>query len=201
MKEQWCIPPEANAEFVCAMEDVLEVYHRPYDEKRPVICLDEASKPLVGEVIVPIPAGPGQPERFDYEYVRNGTANLFMLGQMPPPTYQVAATTCLSSTFVRRRALTDRRNAYHEVTSIGAAFLQEVTMSKRACPLNAVVRSSRPSDAACPNARSLAASASLSPRSITGSSRHEASDWTASAGRISRRSLGPPNAHRPPSRA
>jgi hypothetical protein len=63
------------------MEDVLEVYHRPYDEKRPQVCVDEASKQLVGEVVQPIPAQPGQPERFDYEYVRNGTANLFMISE------------------------------------------------------------------------------------------------------------------------
>ncbi len=63
------------------MEDVLEVYHRPYDEKRPLVCLDEASKQLVGEAVLPLPAGPGQPERFDYEYVRNGTANLFMVSE------------------------------------------------------------------------------------------------------------------------
>ena len=63
------------------MEDVLEVYHRPYDEKRPQVCLDEASKQLVGEAVQPIPPQPGQPERFDYEYVRNGTANLFMLSE------------------------------------------------------------------------------------------------------------------------
>ncbi len=81
MREQWCIPPEASAEFVCAMEDVLEVYHRPFDEKRPQVCLDEASKQLVGEVVQPIPAQPGQSERFDYEYVRNGTANLFMISE------------------------------------------------------------------------------------------------------------------------
>jgi hypothetical protein len=61
------------------MEDVLEVYHRPYDAQRPLVCLDEASKQLVGEVVPPLPAGPGQPERFDYEYVRHGTANLFMV--------------------------------------------------------------------------------------------------------------------------
>ena len=78
---QWCIPPEENAEFVCAMEDVLDIYHRPYDEGRPLVCLDEASEQLVGEVIEPIPAEPGQPERFDYEYVRNGTANLFMISE------------------------------------------------------------------------------------------------------------------------
>jgi hypothetical protein len=79
LKEQWCIPPQANAEFVAAMEDVLEVYHRPYDEKRPLVCLDEASRQLIGEIVEPIPAQPGQPERIDYEYVRNGTANLFMI--------------------------------------------------------------------------------------------------------------------------
>jgi hypothetical protein len=61
------------------MEDVLEVYHRPYDPRRPVICLDEASKQLIGQTRLPLPAQPGQPERFDYEYVRNGTANLFMI--------------------------------------------------------------------------------------------------------------------------
>jgi hypothetical protein len=61
------------------MEDVLEVYHRPYDEKRPLVCLDEASKQLVGEVTQPLPPEPGRPGRFDYEYARNGTANLFMV--------------------------------------------------------------------------------------------------------------------------
>lgn len=61
------------------MEDVLDVYHQPYDAKRPLVCLDESSKQLIGEVVEPIPAAPGQPERYDYEYVRNGTANLFMI--------------------------------------------------------------------------------------------------------------------------
>jgi len=63
------------------MEDVLEVYHRPHDENRPLVCLDEASRQLIGETIQPIPAEPGQPERVDYEYVRNGTANLFLAFQ------------------------------------------------------------------------------------------------------------------------
>jgi len=61
------------------MEDVLEVYHRPQDEKRPLVCLDEASRQLIGETIEPLPAEPGQPERIDYEYVRNGVATLFMV--------------------------------------------------------------------------------------------------------------------------
>jgi hypothetical protein len=79
LKDQWCIPPKANAEFVCKMEDVLDVYQRPYDPKRPQICLDEASKQLIGETRTPVPAAPGRPAREDYEYVRNGTASLFMI--------------------------------------------------------------------------------------------------------------------------
>ena len=73
------IPPEQNADFVCAMEDVLEVYHRPVDPARPVVCFDEASKQLVKETRTPIPAAPGRPATTDYEYERNGTANLFMM--------------------------------------------------------------------------------------------------------------------------
>jgi len=60
------------------MEDVLEVYHRPFDPDRPVVCLDEASKQLIGETRRPLPPEPGQPQRFDYEYVRNGTVNVFV---------------------------------------------------------------------------------------------------------------------------
>lgn len=74
----WCIPPEANAEFVACMEDVLAVYHRPYDPAYPQVCLDETSKQLIGEVRPPLPAGPGRAKRCDGEYVRHGTANLFM---------------------------------------------------------------------------------------------------------------------------
>lgn len=57
----------------------MEVYKRPHDPERPVVCLDETSKQLVGETRTPIPAAPGRPERIDYEYERHGTANLFML--------------------------------------------------------------------------------------------------------------------------
>jgi hypothetical protein len=72
------IPPKQNAEFVAAMEDVLEVYQRPRDPQRPLVCLDEQSKQLIKETRTPIPAAPGRVERCDYEYERNGTANLFM---------------------------------------------------------------------------------------------------------------------------
>jgi hypothetical protein len=73
------IPPKENTAFVAAMEDVLEVYHRPHDPERPLVCLDETSKQLVAETRTPLPVEPGQPARHDYEYERNGTANLFML--------------------------------------------------------------------------------------------------------------------------
>jgi DDE superfamily endonuclease len=63
---------------VSRMEDVLDVYHRPYDAKRPVVCVDELPVQLVGESRAPLPPEPGKPARYDYEYVRNGTANLFM---------------------------------------------------------------------------------------------------------------------------
>jgi hypothetical protein len=74
----WCIPPKGSAEFVAAMEDVLEVYHRPHDPRRPVVCLDETFKQLVGEVREPLPPGPGQVGRYDSVYVRNGVASLFL---------------------------------------------------------------------------------------------------------------------------
>ena len=73
------IPPEANSAFVAAMEDVLAVYTRPHDPDHPLVCLDETSKQLIIETRRPQPMKPGQPARVDYEYERNGTANLFML--------------------------------------------------------------------------------------------------------------------------
>ena len=73
------IAPQASAAFVANMEDVLEVYQRPRDPERPVVCVDETSKQLIKETRTPIPATPGKPARHDYEYERNGVANLFMM--------------------------------------------------------------------------------------------------------------------------
>ena len=73
------IPPDASAAFVANMEDVLEVYQRPHDPQRPLVCLDETSKQLIIETRAPIPAKPGRKARHDYEYERNGVANLFMV--------------------------------------------------------------------------------------------------------------------------
>jgi len=78
LTRRWCIPPKANAEFVWRMEDILGVYTRPYDPKHPLICLDEVSKQLIGETRCPRPMQPGRPARYDYEYERHGTANLFL---------------------------------------------------------------------------------------------------------------------------
>jgi hypothetical protein len=78
LKKGWCLPEGPSAEFVAAMEDVLEVYHRPYDPERPVVCMDECSKQLIGEVREPLPPKPGQVAKYDSEYERKGTANVFM---------------------------------------------------------------------------------------------------------------------------
>jgi transposase len=68
-----------TGEFVARREDVLELYAEPHDDKRPVVCVDELSKELHGQVAEPLPPQPGQPAKEDYEYKRNGTANLFVL--------------------------------------------------------------------------------------------------------------------------
>ena len=73
------IPPDASATFVANMEDVLEVYQRPHNPQRPLVCLDETSKQLIVETRAPIPAKQGRKARHDYEYQRNGVANLFMV--------------------------------------------------------------------------------------------------------------------------
>lgn len=78
LKKGWCLPEGPSAEFVAAMEDVLEVYHRPYDAKHPVVCMDECSKQLIGEVREPLPPKPGHVAKQDSEYERKGTANVFM---------------------------------------------------------------------------------------------------------------------------
>jgi len=72
------LPDSPSADFVASMEDVLDVYHRPYDAQRPVVCMDEASKQLIAEVREPLPAKPGRIAKHDSEYERRGTANLFM---------------------------------------------------------------------------------------------------------------------------
>lgn len=77
----WCIPPKQNAAFVCAMENVLEVYRRPYDPKRPVVGMDEQPKQLIAETRTPIAPTAGQPAKVDYEYRRHGVASVWMFSE------------------------------------------------------------------------------------------------------------------------
>lgn len=73
----WCVPT-ASAEFVAAMEHILDLYEQPYDPLHPKVCFDETNKQLIEETRLPLPARPGQVARYDYEYKRNGTRNLFL---------------------------------------------------------------------------------------------------------------------------
>jgi len=76
--QYWVIPPDGNGEFVANMEDVLEVYSRPYDRRFPVLCMDEQPVQLLKETRVPIAPTKQHPQRVDYEYERAGTASIFM---------------------------------------------------------------------------------------------------------------------------
>jgi transposase len=86
------LPPKANAGFVAAMEDVLEVYAQPYDPRHPQVCIDEGGKQLIGDLRPPLPVRPGSPRREDYEYERQGMANLFMVFEPLAGTRQVEVT-------------------------------------------------------------------------------------------------------------
>ena len=83
-EKMWCIPT-VNAEYVARMEDVLDLYAEPPDPRRPVVCFDETPRQLIGEARVPIQAQPGRPRRVDYEYVRHGTANVFLFVDVHRP--------------------------------------------------------------------------------------------------------------------
>src|SRR5262245_21339273 len=87
----WCIP-QVDGEYVARMEDVLDLYAEEFDPQRPVICFDESPIQLIGEVRQPIPAEPGQIERYDCEYRRNGTANLFVFLDANRPWRKVKVT-------------------------------------------------------------------------------------------------------------
>ena len=90
-KDMWCIP-QVDGEYVARMEDVLDLYAEEPDPKRPVVCFDESPVQLIGEVRQPIPAEPGQIERYDCEYKRNGTANLFIFLDVHRPWRKVKVT-------------------------------------------------------------------------------------------------------------
>src|SRR6202167_5983653 len=108
-KDMWCIP-QVNGEYVARMEDVLDLYTEAPDPKRPVVCFDESPVQLIGEVRQPISARPGQLERYDYEYRRNGTVNLFVLLDVHRPWRKVKVT--------ERRAGEEYAQCMRELTDV-----------------------------------------------------------------------------------
>jgi DDE superfamily endonuclease len=90
-QDMWCIP-QVDGEYVTRMEDVLDLYAEASDPKRPVVGFDESPTQLIGEVRQPIPAEPGQRRRYDYEYQRNGTVNLFVFLDAHRPWRKVKVT-------------------------------------------------------------------------------------------------------------
>jgi transposase len=108
-KDMWCIP-EVNADYVARMEDVLDLYAEAPDPKRPVVCFDESPLQLIGEARQPIPARPGQIERYDCEYRRNGTANLFVFLDVNHPWRKVKVT--------ERRAARDFAICMRDLTDV-----------------------------------------------------------------------------------
>ena len=81
MRQKWCIPTVIGAEFVWRMEDILDLYAEPYDPHYPMVCFDEVPYQLIGEKQKSLPLQPGKPQRYDYEYCRQGTCNLFLFLQ------------------------------------------------------------------------------------------------------------------------
>jgi transposase len=108
-KDMWCIP-QVDADYVARMEDVLDLYAEAPDPKRPVVCFDESPLQLIGEVRQPILPKPGQIERYDCEYRRNGTANLFVFLDVNRPWRKVKVT--------ERRAAEDFAACMRELTDV-----------------------------------------------------------------------------------
>src|SRR6516225_9781087 len=108
-KDMWCIP-QVDGDYAARMEDVLDLYAEAPDPKRPVICFDESPTQLIGEMRQPIPAAPGQLERFDCEYKRNGTANLFIFLDVHRPWRKVKVT--------ERRSAEDYAHCMREVVDV-----------------------------------------------------------------------------------
>jgi len=135
-REMWCIP-QVDGEFVARMEDVLDLYAEPADPKRPVIRFDETPIQLIGEMRQPIAAEPGQLERHDCEYKRNGTANLFIFLDPHRPWRKVKVT--------NSRAATDFAACMRELTDIHFPEAERIRVVLEISPPTRPVRSTRPS--------------------------------------------------------
>ena len=110
-KEMWCIP-HVDAEYVARMEDVLDLYAEASDPTHPVVCFDESPTQLIGEVRQPIPAEPGQIERYDCEYKRSGTANLFIFLDVHRPWRKVKVSDSRSRTWSKSKSVCCAANAW-----------------------------------------------------------------------------------------
>src|SRR5438128_10615161 len=108
-KDMWCIP-QIDGSYVARMEDVLDLYAEPPDPRRPVVCFDESPTQLIGEARQPIPAAPGQLERYDYEYRRNGTVKLFVVLDVHRPWRKIKVT--------ERRAAEDYAQCMRELVDV-----------------------------------------------------------------------------------
>src|SRR4030088_3214626 len=135
-KDMWCIP-KVDGEYVARMEDVLDLYAEAPDPKRPVICFDESPTQLIGEVRQPIPAGPGQLERYDCEYKRNGTVNLFVFLDAHRPWRKVKVTD--------RRAAEDFAICMRELSDVHFPRQIEFVWSWTICPPIRPARCTKPS--------------------------------------------------------
>lgn len=102
------------------MEDILEVYKRPYDFFHPLVCMDETSRQHIGETRIPIPAAPGQPEKYDYEYERNGVSNIFMIYEPLGGKRHVIVTD--------RRTKTDWAECIKNMTDDYFPFAEKITL-------------------------------------------------------------------------
>jgi transposase len=116
-QKMWCIP-KVDGEFVARMEDVLELYASPSDQRRPIVCFDETPVQLIGEERVPVLPVPGEPARYDYEYRRNGTANLFIFLDAQRPWRHVKVTS--------HRAATDFAECMRDIIDLHYPLAEKV---------------------------------------------------------------------------
>src|ERR1700721_399206 len=140
-KDMWCIP-RVDGEYVARMEDVLDLYAEAPDPKRPVVCFDGSPVQLIGEVRQPILAKPGQLERYDYEYRRNGTINLFVLLDVHRPWRKVKVT--------ERRAAEDYAQRMRDLVDIhypAAEPIRVVQDNLSTRPAGALYQTSPPTEA------------------------------------------------------
>ena len=189
-KDMWCIP-QVDADYVARMEDVLDLYAEAPDPKRPVVCFDESPIQLIGEVRQPIAAAPGQVERYDCEYRRNGTANLFVFVDVNRPWRKVKVT--------ERRAAQDFAACMRDLTDIHYPGAERIRVVLDNLSTHSAARSTKRSLPTKPGGCSAAWSSTTCPNTPAGSiwSRSRSASWLASAS-IDASTATPVSAPRPP---